>query len=271
MADWPAFQPTSYYFQKDGSLTTAKPTTDGKGTYLYDPHNPVPTEGGNNLALKCGPLDQQHIEQPHRADVLTFSSSVLTSPLALTGPINAVLYVSSNCTDTDFTVKLTDVYPNGESHLIQDGGVRMRWRLLSQGANSPTLMTPGTVYRVEASLWNTSYVFNTGHKLRVSVSSSNAPRLSINPNNGLPLSKNGTGPILVAQNTVYFSSSMPSSVVLPLVSLSQLPKHHITMPNLEEYFGDDAAAIKAANLMIEREANTYGMSLAQLRAAAEQQ
>lgn len=115
------------YLLADGTLSSVAPTGDNSTSYIYDPKNPVPTIGGNNLDLPCGPLDQQKIEQKYRHDVLTFTSAVLTSPMVLTGPINVKLWVSSNCTDTDFTVKLTDVYPiSGESHLIQDGGVRMR-------------------------------------------------------------------------------------------------------------------------------------------------
>jgi putative CocE/NonD family hydrolase len=191
------------------------------------------------------------------------------------------LFVSSNCTDTDFTVKITDgtsklipnpsltlnvvvrcscvVYPNGESHLIQDGGIRMRyvlccqfcfchvfdqslskmyrWRYLDYGAIRPTPMTPGVVYRGDVSLWNTSYVFAAGHRIRVSISSSNAPRFSVNPNNGATLTQNGTLPVLVAANTVYQSPSYASHIDLPLVSLSQLPPLHVTMPKLEQLVG----------------------------------
>lgn len=222
LPDWPAFTPTQWYFWSDNSLRPTPPATSDVLSYDYDPRNPVPTMGGNNLELACGPEDQRPIEG--RADVLLFTSAVLTEDMALTGPIDATLFVSSNATDTDFTVKITDVYPDGTSRLLQDGIVRMRWRGAPYTGTSPRLLTPGTVYPVSVSLWNTSYVFNKGHQIRVAVSSSNSIRFSANPNNGLPLSKNGTGPLIVAHNSLHLSPSTPSSITLPVVALSQLPQ-----------------------------------------------
>ena len=77
--------------------------------------------------IAYGPLDQLQIES--RSDVVTFTTPPLEAPLALTEPIVAELFVSTeNVNDTDFTTKLTDVYPNGNGYLIQDGIQRMRWR-----------------------------------------------------------------------------------------------------------------------------------------------
>jgi len=177
----------------------------------------MPSYGGNNLQIACGPLDQAELEK--RYDSMSFTSDVLDTALWLTGPINAFLAVSSNCTDTDFTAKLTDVYPDGTSRLIQDGIVRMRWR----DYTGPELMIPGQIYEVELSLWNTSYVFSAGHKLRVSISSSNYPRFSVNPNNGYPLINADNGPNVTAINTVYHSPSYLSYIQLPVVQPSQLP------------------------------------------------
>jgi len=262
LTDWPAFASTPYYFGKDSVLSTVPyQSADDSTSFVFDPRNPVPTIGGNNLELACGPLDQQKIEAPYRKDVLTFTSAVLTAPSALTGPIIAVLYVSSNCTDTDFTAKLTDVYPTGESRLIQDGGVRMRWRGLQQGLTYAQPIVPGTVYRVEVSLWNTSYIFNPNHRIRVSISSSNAPRLSVNPNNGLPLSQNGTGPVLTALNTIYQSSRYPSRILLPVVPLSSLPPVHITVPRLSTLLGASRAKTLYQSAAIE--ASRVGVSEAE--------
>jgi predicted acyl esterase len=126
-------------------------------------------------------LDQAPLET--RPDVITFSTPVLTEPLAITGGISVrccsfslaiffnfssfglaeqvTLYVSSNCTDTDFTAKLTDVYPTGESRILNDGIVRMRWRNLAV-SNDPQLMIPGEVYEITISMWNTSYIVGSG-------------------------------------------------------------------------------------------------------------
>lgn len=141
------------------------------------------------------------------------------------GPLHAHLWVSSSAKDTDFVVKLIDVFPGDSgkgAHLVQDGIVRMKWRDLPKGATTPTNMTAGQVYAAQASLWNTSYVFAPGHQLRVQVTSSNYPRFTINRNTGWALADGG--PNVTAHNTVYFDASRPSSIDLPTVQLSQLPK-----------------------------------------------
>jgi uncharacterized protein len=149
---------SSVFLHADGSLSESAPTDPSSSTsFVYDPANPAPTVGGSNLELPCGPLDQRPVES--RPDVRTFTTDVLTGPLALTGPVDVTLWVESNCTDTDFTAKLTDVYPTGESRILNDGIVRMRWRDYAE----PKPMVPGDVYQVTITLWNVSYIFSEGY------------------------------------------------------------------------------------------------------------
>lgn len=207
--DWPIpFIERAWYFQADGTLQTTLPGGSNPLSYTYDPEHPVPTVGGGNLEIHAGPYDQRKVE--NRTDVLMFSSPVLTAPYEATGPIKASLYVSSNCTDTDFTVKLTDVYPDGRSMIITDGILRIRNR---NGTDHWELMEPGTVYQVEVDLWSTSYIWNTGHRIRVDVSSSNYPRCLNNPNTADGIYKNTT--YKLALNTVYLDSARPSCLLLP--------------------------------------------------------
>ena len=175
LTTWPTYVPTRYYLQAKGGLAPVPPSAPATMSFAYDPKNPVQTIGGNNLEIPCGPLDQSPLENGSRSDVLVFTSDVLTSSLAVTGPLTMELWVSSNVTDTDFTVKLTDVYPNGYSALIEDGIVRMRWRNRAS-SSVPQFMVPGTVYPVTVSLWSTSFIWAVGHRIRVDVSSSNSPR-----------------------------------------------------------------------------------------------
>ena len=95
---------TKYYLHADGSTSTSPPAEGvaESTSYVYDPTNPVPTMGGNNLDIPCGPLDQAEIDT--RADVLVFETAELTEVLPLTGPLSATLYVSSDAIDTDFMV-----------------------------------------------------------------------------------------------------------------------------------------------------------------------
>ena len=229
MDAFPAYVPTRMYLQpvgngtsRVGSLSLTPPGNASSVAFTYNPAAPVPTIGGNNLFNTCGPMDQRSVEALNRTDVLTFTSDPLAAPLAITGPLVANLFVSSNCTDTDFTVKLTDVHPDGTSALIQDGIIRMRWRDAPAGSAVEQPMVPGAVYPVAVDLWDTSFVFDTGHSVRVDISSSNAPRFAPNPNTGLPV--NANSPNFVARNIVHTGGATASSIILPVVDMAtQLP------------------------------------------------
>jgi predicted acyl esterase len=201
---------TSYYFHENGLLSTTMPRNYAPLTYQYDPTNPVPTHGGNNLLLSQGSKDQASLED--RTDVLLFTSAVLQKPLEATGPITAKLFVSSDCPDTDFTVKLTDVYPDGRSMLVMDGILRMRNR---NGNDHWDFMDAGEIYEITIDLWSTSYVWNMGHQIRVAISSSNSPRFLANPNTVDGIYKNTT--YSIAKNTLYMDSSHPSCIILPVI------------------------------------------------------
>jgi predicted acyl esterase len=206
---WPIpYKETPWYFQQNGDLTLTAQSDSDSFTYTYDPSNPVPTLGGQNLVLKKGPYDQRPVEQ--RDDVLIFTSPFLEEPYEATGPIKARLYVSSDCPDTDFTVKLTDVYPDGRSMLITDGILRMRNR---NGPDHWEFMTPGEIYEIEVDLWSTSYVWNINHHIRVAISSSNYPRFLNNPNTADAIYHNTT--FNIAHNTIYLDSEHLSCLLLP--------------------------------------------------------
>ena len=209
--DWPpASTPTSWYFSANHSLLTTPSTTGGPVSYLYDPKNPVPTLGGSELYGKVGPYDQRPVE--NRSDVILFTSPPLTHPYEATGRVHATLYVSSDRPDTDFTVKLSDVYPDGRSMLICDGILRMRDR---NGSDHWEFMEPGKIYCVDVDLMSTSYIWDTGHAIRVAVSSSNSPRFLANPNTVDGIARNTTSE--VANNTLFMDAAHPSCLVLPWI------------------------------------------------------
>ena len=157
-----------------------------------------------------------------RSDVLVFTAPAFTEPAAVVGHMTATLWVSTDRNDTDFAVRVTDVYPDGRSILLQDGIVRVRWR---NGGLEPELATPGQVYEVTINLWRTAYVFEPGHAFRATVSSSNHPRFQRNPNNGLPANQEDDGELLIAQNTVYVDLARPSFVSVPFVPLASIPRN----------------------------------------------
>jgi hypothetical protein len=176
--------------------------------YTYAPLNPAPTRGGATLNVDAGPYDQRSIER--RSDVLVYTSPRFTQPLEITGRLQVELYASSSAVDTDWTAKLCDVYPDGRSMLVCDGILRARAR---DSASSPTLMIPGTIYRFVIDLWSTSLNFNTGHRIRLSISSSNSTRFEANRNNG---GRVRSGNFVVARNTVYHDTFRPSALILPV-------------------------------------------------------
>jgi len=219
---------TDYFLHADKTASTSQITGADSTSYVHNPADPVPTMGGNNLpdsiggSIPCGPLDQAEVDK--RSDVLTFQTEVFGEELPLTGPLLSTLYVSSDAVDTDFMVRISDVYPTGEARLIQDNAFRMRWR----EGTTPVSMNKQEIYKVEMNLWNTSYIVAPGHALRFAISSSNFPRFSVNPNNGLLLSDtNYPGANITATNTIYHSKQYPSKITLPVVAKHSLPVVHV--------------------------------------------
>jgi len=221
--EWPLkrTQYTNFYFHSagtantlkgDGALSMEKPSgSEPADKFRYDPLKPVPTKGGNSLGLNLGAYNQATLEK--RKDVLCYTSAPLDKDLEVTGPIKAVLFAASDAVDTDFTVKLVDVYPDGRAINIQDGVVRAMYR--DNDPLRPTPLTPGRVEQYDLDLWATSNVFKAGHRIRVEVSSSNFPRFNRNLNTGEPI-PDATRTV-VANQTVYHDSEHPSYIVLPVI------------------------------------------------------
>lgn len=203
------------YLQNDGSITTTLPSGISDYKELnYDPHDPSPTIGGSTLRadLEQGPYDQAPLVES-RNDILVFTTAVLTANVVMKGKAKIHLFVSSDRKDTDFAVRLTDVYPDGKSMLLSDGIIRMRFRDGFQTADT-SVMVPGTVYEAEIELPDVAVTFLAGHRIRVDVSSSDYPRFDCNLNNGGAMYV--AGDTLVAANKVYVNSSQASYVKLPL-------------------------------------------------------
>jgi hypothetical protein len=210
-ASWPPpAKETPYYLRADAQLVPeAPPANEPSQSYDYDPKNPVPTRGGNNLNIPAGPMDQRPVE--NRPDVLLFTTPVLDQPLEVTGRVKVVLWASSSAKDTDFTTKLCDVYPDGRSMLVLDSIIRARHR---DSIEREDFMEPGKIHKFEIDLWSTSIIFNKGHRIRVAISSSNFPRFDANPNTGAQSWEEKNS--VVAKNTVYHDAEHPSHILLPV-------------------------------------------------------
>ena len=209
--DWPPPATlTPFYFRQDGCLSTHPPdASEPPDAFDFDPDDPVPTVGGRNLFLQAGSADQRPVES--RPDVLVYTTDPLSDPLTVVGRVTVTLWASSDAKDTDFTAKLCDVYPDGRSMLVADGIVQARHR---NALTSQEFLTPGFIYAFPIDLWSTAIVFAPGHSIRLSISSSNAPRFETNPNTGEPFRQNTT--TRVARQTVYHSAAFPSALYLPV-------------------------------------------------------
>ena len=215
-ANWPpAPQIVGYYLHEDGSLSRQAPTQPSASrAYDFDPANPVPTHGGSNLTFEKGPMDQRPIGE--RQDYLRFQTAALDRDIAIAGPVSMELWAATDGPDTDFMVKLVDIYPDGYEAIVLDSALRTRYRH-GRHRDDVEMMTPGAPEKLTLDLWDTAITFEKGHRIAVHVTSSNSPRFDINPNTGeLP------GPDAaprVARNVIYFEATHPSAIRLPFIYL----------------------------------------------------
>jgi len=218
--EWPLARTryTDYYFHSngransrsgDGAISAEKSMEEAADKFEYDPLQPVPTHGGNNLLESVGAMDQKKIEA--RQDVLVYTTPALTEAVEATGPITVTLYAASSTRDTDFTAKLCDVYPDGRSLNLADGIIRARYR---ESLTEPSLIEPGKIYEYKIDLWSTSNLFPKGHRIRVQVSSSNFPRFDRNSNAG---GEGGKDKVIKAEQTIYHDAAHPSHITLPII------------------------------------------------------
>lgn len=202
----------------DGHLSVESPGDEPEDVYLYDPRDPVPTRGGGTflpglgLGVNAGPRDQRPVEGRH--DVLCYTTPPLAEALEVTGPVLAVLHISSSALDTDFTAKLVDVHPDGRAQNVADGILRARYR---ESLSAPRPLEPGRIYEVVVDLVATSNVFAAGHCVRLEVSSSNFPRFDRNTNTGGEIAHEGEDALVQAVNRVHHRAAHPSRLILPII------------------------------------------------------
>lgn len=207
------------YLHMDRTLRPDLPggndTVTPSSTFPYNPRDPSPTIGGGRLVLPTvealkGPQDERPVES--RGDALTFTTPVLGRDLEVTGAITLQAYVAADRTDTDLSLRLTDVYPDGRSVLLAQTIRRMRFRNGYRPADTSAIQ-PGQFYPVTIQLQNLATTFLKGHQLRVILSGSNFPRYDLNPNTGGPLYQ--PGDTLVAQISIGHHATTPSVLSIP--------------------------------------------------------
>jgi len=199
----------------DGQLAGGPPNVDKPDGFIYDPREPVSSFGGNvcctGNAVTGGAFDQRKMEE--RPDILVYTTEPFREGTEVSGPIDVTLYVSSDVKDTDFTVKIIDVGPNGPAYNLDETIQRVRYR---NGYDKPiAFMEKGKVYKVMLQPMTTSNYFAAGHSIRIEVSSSNFPRFDRNLNTGGNNYDETEG--VVAHNEIHHSRQYPSAITVSVV------------------------------------------------------
>jgi putative CocE/NonD family hydrolase len=196
----------------DGSLSRSPSGEEQPDSYDFNPLKPCPTTGGRNLSIDNGQKDQSKLEK--RSDILVYTSEKLQEGLELIGEVKLIFYAASSAKDTDFMVKLVDVFPNGKRALnVLDEGVRARFR--TGDLENPSLLEPYKIYKYEINLGSTAIYFPKGHCIRLEISSSNFPRFDINSNLAGETNKDG---YKIAHQTIFHDSTNSSYLLLPIFS-----------------------------------------------------
>jgi putative CocE/NonD family hydrolase len=161
-----------------------------------------------------------------RTDVLTYQTDVLSDDIAVAGPVKVSLDVSTSGTDSDFIVKVIDVYPdNAPDNALNPAGVRMGgYQMLVRGEpfrarfrNSfakPEPMTPGKVTRVEFEMPDILHTFLKGHRLMVQVQSSWFPLVDRNPQKFMEIPKATAADYQKATERIYRARNLASSITV---------------------------------------------------------
>jgi putative CocE/NonD family hydrolase len=194
-AAWPpkdAIQ-KSLYLGRNGMLSFSTPSTQGTDEYVSDPAKPVPILAGIGDGM---PRDYMTYDQrfaSRRPDVLVYQTEPLEADVTIAGPITPRLKVSTSGTDSDFIVKLIDVYPNdypnpdpnpaklqmpGYQQLVRGEPFRGKYR---NSFSKPAPFTPGKPARIEFNMPDVCHTFRSGHRIMVQIQSTWFPLVDRNP------------------------------------------------------------------------------------------
>lgn len=206
----PGTQLYALYLGSNGTLSSEPPARPSNpDTYTYDPNDPTPTVGGSIVSFVYTPGSVDISEVQRRSDVLTYTSSVFAHDMDVVGPLRLILYASSSAVDTDFSARLSDVFPDGRAIHLQNCTLRARYR---NPNGEPELLEPGRIYRFEIDLWATANRFKAGHRLRLDISSADFPKFDRNTNRG-----GEPGAPIPAQQNIYHDPEHPSHLLVSIL------------------------------------------------------
>ncbi|HEY3899085.1 MAG TPA: CocE/NonD family hydrolase [Chthoniobacter sp.] len=209
----PDVEGTPLYLRADGGLDHALPPEASSHTsYASNPRQPMSIPGTSFPGARdARPFERQ-------SEVRTWTTAPLDAPTEWTGEVRAQIYVSSTAKDTDFILRVSDVYPDGRSMLLMDYPLRARYR---EGFDKEVLLTPDKPAKLNWHIGWTSIIFNKGHRIRVTIASTGYPLYEPNNQTGGPQTvdwlKNATSAI----NTIWHDQAHPSRIIVPEI----IPSH----------------------------------------------
>ncbi len=195
----------AWYFHPDKGLSLKDPIDSEPDNYIYNPADPTPNIGGSLLFDNAGPQNNNKLEL--RADVITYSSEILKTPIEIIGPVKAILYVKSSRNTADFFVRLCDVDKKGNSKNVCDGIIHL---------DSGPALTDSKGMKIEFNLWPTAYHFEIGHMIRVQISSGSHPRFLRNLGSNEPIATAVT--IKKAHQSIFHDPEHPSCILLSTIT-----------------------------------------------------
>jgi predicted acyl esterase len=206
----PHIQSTSLYLRDDGELKhTSPPEASSRTSYASDPRQPMSIPGTSFPGAK----DSRPFEQ--QSEVRTWTSAPLLHPTEWTGEVRAEIYVSSTARDTDFILRVSDVYPDGRSMLLMDYPLRARYR---EGFDKEVLLTPGEPAKVAWHIGWTSITLNKGHRIRVTIASTGYPLYEPNNQTGGRQTVDWMKTTVPAINTIWHDKTHPSRILVPEIN-----------------------------------------------------
>ena len=230
---WPPRQasPRSLYLRPGGALDFASPTegSDSYDEYVSDPAKPVPFTQEITMGYPAFyPLEDQRFAS-RRPDVLVYETEPLKDDLSIAGPISATLHVSTSGTDSDWVVKVVDVYPNdfpdpnpnptrirmaGYEQLVRGDVFRGKFR---NSFEKPEPFEPGKPARIDFAMPDVCHTFRRGHRVMVQVQSSWFPLVDRNPQTFVDIAKAKPEDFHKATQRVYHSAQAPSSITIQVL------------------------------------------------------
>lgn len=185
---WPPSnsRPERFYFRANGVLSREAPAESSAfDEYVSDPNNPVPFFAKPTFKMEREYMDADQRFVHNRPDILTYQTSPLAHDVTVAGPISPTLFVSTTGTDSDFDVKLIDVYPGdaagelaGYEQLVRGEPFRGKFR---NGFEKPERFQPGEQQQIRFTMPDVYHCFERGHRIMVQIQSSWFPLTDRNP------------------------------------------------------------------------------------------